>query len=301
MKAEDRKQLEALREMFDYAVLEATDIPRAWPTLTCQNPGHKQKPEQHGADDDWRCPDCGSTWWAVDGTPIPAASHVEAFLFRVLRSLADSQPDREDQERPLDVDGPILLALREEVSTLLPAEGLLDEEGAELHANDPVVERIGDKLSAHVADCLDTALRSLAESQEQDADCEHCDDTGIYREGDEWAPCDECQRGRDFAECLQTAVRESQEQRGEGDDLETVREKTERLEADRDHLEALVVETRGVRGPGGWLRPGHLDQDARVQKLLSFKSLSRADLAALVVAGTDALEAERQANQGEAG
>lgn len=64
-------------------------------------------------------------------------------------------------------------------------------------------------------------------------------------------------------------------------------ERVDALEADKAALEALVVEVRGQRGPGGWMRPGHLDEDSRVQKLLSFKSISREDLAVLVVTGTD--------------
>lgn len=34
--------------------------------------------------------------------------------------------------------------------------------------------------------------------------CESCEDTGIYEEGSEWAPCSECERGREFIERLMT-------------------------------------------------------------------------------------------------
>ena len=40
------------------------------------------------------------------------------------------------------------------------------------------------------------------------AECESCDDTGIYEEGAEWAPCGECALGRGFAERLKSFARE---------------------------------------------------------------------------------------------
>ena len=52
-------------------------------------------------------------------------------------------------------------------------------------------------------------LRKLAEhpSSSEAGECE-CEGTGIYEEGDEWAPCSECNLGRDFATYLRTAVAE---------------------------------------------------------------------------------------------
>lgn len=41
--------------------------------------------------------------------------------------------------------------------------------------------------------------------------CESCDDTGIYTEGDEWAPCGECDLGRGFAERLKTHAEETRQ------------------------------------------------------------------------------------------
>jgi len=99
---------------------------------------------------------------------IGEADHAAAFLaLSQLIEQPSNQPQpvqitEEDRDKLLDEDGPVLLSLREEVSMLLPSEGLSDEEGDDLHANDPVTERIGDKLSAHVADSLDTALRNIA-------------------------------------------------------------------------------------------------------------------------------------------
>lgn len=36
-------------------------------------------------------------------------------------------------------------------------------------------------------------------------ECESCDDSGIYTEGAEWAPCGECERGREFGHHLKIA------------------------------------------------------------------------------------------------
>jgi hypothetical protein len=56
------------------------------------------------------------------------------------------------------------------------------------------------------------------------ARCESCDDTGIYEEGDEWAPCGECDRGRALAEYFKTARGEAREE-----ERERLKEKLEEL------------------------------------------------------------------------
>ncbi len=54
--------------------------------------------------------------------------------------------------------------------------------------------------------------------------CESCDDTGIYEEGSEWAPCEECDLGRGFAERLKShadEVRQRERGRIMREELET--------------------------------------------------------------------------------
>lgn len=62
-------------------------------------------------------------------------------------------------------------------------------------------------------------LTKLAERPAGDAEECECEGTGIYEEGDEWAPCSECDLGRDFAARLRTTVAErDQRLRGKLDD-----------------------------------------------------------------------------------
>lgn len=66
--------------------IEDVDIPAEWPSVGCENIGHEQSPVQHGVEG-WRCPDCGSTWWATNGAPQPKGHHIVAFLFRLVADL----------------------------------------------------------------------------------------------------------------------------------------------------------------------------------------------------------------------
>jgi hypothetical protein len=56
------------------------------------------------------------------------------------------------------------------------------------------------------------AIREELEAEREDERCESCDDTGIYEEGDEWAPCEECELGRDLKPRFLTTRREAQEE-----------------------------------------------------------------------------------------
>ena len=74
---------------------------------------------------------------------------------------------------------------------------------------------------------IEAAIRSfrLAEHPSSGAECESCDDTGIYEEGSEWAPCGECDLGRRWAELLKTAREEAVAQ-GSGDSTESTKPET---------------------------------------------------------------------------
>lgn len=51
------------------------------------------------------------------------------------------------------------------------------------------------------------------------AECDNCEDIGIYEEGDEWAPCDECDLGRNLLPYFQSTAREAaqpDQDQGEG-------------------------------------------------------------------------------------
>lgn len=51
--------------------------------------------------------------------------------------------------------------------------------------------------------------------QARQEECESCNDTGIYYEGDEWTPCQECERGQRFLGHLKTAVAEARQEERE--------------------------------------------------------------------------------------
>ena len=56
----------------------------------CENPGHV---ENHQDGPEWFCPDCGSGWWATDGTgPMCEINYVVAGVAR--RALAALAPER---------------------------------------------------------------------------------------------------------------------------------------------------------------------------------------------------------------
>lgn len=63
------------------------------------------------------------------------------------------------------------------------------------------------------------AIRKEARNQErqriEEERCESCEDTGIYTEGDEWMPCDECDLGRDFAERLKSFAAEARQRQSQ--------------------------------------------------------------------------------------
>lgn len=60
----------------------------------------------------------------------------------------------------------------------------------------------------HVDDLPAIRKDLLAEQEKEVERCDNCDGSGIYEEGDEWAPCAECELGRDFAEYLKAALAE---------------------------------------------------------------------------------------------
>jgi len=79
--------------------------------------------------------------------------------------------------------------------------------------NDQLIAKVGEILTQR-----DQARQRGAEEERerQEADrCKSCDDTGIYQEGDEWAPCEECERGRGLVEHFKTARREAAEEERE--------------------------------------------------------------------------------------
>lgn len=78
LSAEERERLVRVVDYLDSACDAAED----WPG-PCDNPQHTQRPEG----DEWICERCGSTWWALDGSPAPLHSRLAAFL----RSLADQK------------------------------------------------------------------------------------------------------------------------------------------------------------------------------------------------------------------
>ena len=66
-----------------------------------------------------------------------------------------------DRERLQDVDGPLLLAIREAVSTEAEGLGLRDEDGEAVWANHPMVEALGNAVS-------DAAQAALADQEGED-------------------------------------------------------------------------------------------------------------------------------------
>jgi len=65
----------------------------------------------------------------------------------------------------LEVDGPVLLALREEFGTQVMSNGWGDEENEPLHANGADVEKAGDDLSDHVRDAISLFFAALSEKE----------------------------------------------------------------------------------------------------------------------------------------
>jgi hypothetical protein len=55
-------------------------------------------------------------------------------------------------------------------------------------------------------------LEAALLEQIEDSRCESCEGSGIYEEGDEWAPCSECDLGREFLACLRSHAAEVREQ-----------------------------------------------------------------------------------------
>jgi len=135
---------------------------------------------------EWLCPEC-----PVDPkNPAPEQSHVSSVL------------GDEDRDRLREI-----------------AYGL--ETG---YFYNPVREVVEFGLSA--ADFLrKVSVYKLAEHPSSGAECESCDDTGIYEEGSEWAPCGECDLGRRWAELLKTAREEAVAQ-GSGDSTESTKPET---------------------------------------------------------------------------
>lgn len=79
--------------------------------------------------------------------------------------------------------------------------------------------------------------------------CESCDNTGIYWEGSEWAPCGECELGRGFLKRLLTYAEEVRKQAQE-EERERLRDMTSdhadpewnrAIHAAADTLEALAI------------------------------------------------------------
>lgn len=86
-----REQLAPLLHVLDGATLEDAPIPDDWPSVRCQNIGHEQRPEG-----DWRCPDCYSTWWAINGDETPDSYHAEAYVFGLL--VVAALPTEEERD-----------------------------------------------------------------------------------------------------------------------------------------------------------------------------------------------------------
>jgi hypothetical protein len=78
--------------------------------------------------------------------------------------------------------------------------------------------------------------------------CDNCEDTGIYEEGDEWAPCSECERGRDFTQRLKTAIAEQR------DRAEAAEQSLTQLE---EKLPELVAAAKDIAGRVEPLSPAY--------------------------------------------
>lgn len=77
---------------------------------------------------------------------------------------AEDKGRSEERERLRDVDGPVLLTIREVVGTEAEAMGFRDEEGEGVWANHAAVEALGDAVS----DAVHRKLASLDSDQESD-------------------------------------------------------------------------------------------------------------------------------------
>ncbi|HEX5591971.1 MAG TPA: hypothetical protein VFX35_01340 [Solirubrobacterales bacterium] len=63
---------------------------------------------------------------------------------------------------------------------------------------------------------LQAAAPSIrAQERERLECCESCEDTGVYTEGMEWAPCGECFRGEEFTKLLRAHAKEVRQQERE--------------------------------------------------------------------------------------
>jgi rubrerythrin len=80
-------EVKALLRVLDFASIDDVDIPEDWASVTCENPGHRERQE----DASWVCPDCLSGWWAVVDEAQPPAYHVRAFLRRLVAHLSSEQ------------------------------------------------------------------------------------------------------------------------------------------------------------------------------------------------------------------
>lgn len=76
-------------------------------------------------------------------------------------------------------------------------------------------EHESEQAQEGVRDVVRPILQAAAPYFVAQPECDECEDTGIYEEGDEWAPCDGCERGRDFADRLRVTVAETQAQERE--------------------------------------------------------------------------------------
>jgi hypothetical protein len=106
---------------------------------------------------------------AHDRQPYPTAEAYEKVCtartkWQDRAEKAEAQRDQavsdlvELKERLLDVDGPILLLLREEIGASVEARGWCDDEGVALHPNDHSVEALGNEVISRVQTALAATL-----------------------------------------------------------------------------------------------------------------------------------------------
>jgi hypothetical protein len=80
--------IEEVRPLVEVGLdLTAEELPQHWPSLTCQNPLHRELVQSLG----WRCEGCGSGWWAADGEDAPASYHVDARLYLAARRIQEAE------------------------------------------------------------------------------------------------------------------------------------------------------------------------------------------------------------------
>ena len=202
---EDRRRLEELAAHLDFTA-ESARIEGVSVAATSQK-GYAAflrilASQEHRGEEKWpyTCPECDHSitphsWHARDcsrhqfNKPLPDPSPGEAARLR---------------ERLLDDDGPVLLELREAISTEMEAYAFRDEEGEEVLANDPNVEALGndvsDSVKAKLAAVLPAAFPAPSDSQGGEKACATCGGTRNdpanrgweIRPGGRWKPCPDC-------------------------------------------------------------------------------------------------------------